>query len=59
MSELSKHNPESRSPLQEGDEDGCIEQHAGSDTGTTGLPDDGTSPPPPGPAPAHSPFRLE
>jgi hypothetical protein len=49
MFELSNPDPESRSPLQEGDEDGCIEQHAGSDTGTTGQPDDGTtsSGPPP------------
>jgi hypothetical protein len=55
MSELSKHDPEPRSLLQEGDEDGCIEQHAGSDTGTTGQPDDGT--PPSGPPPVHSDDR--
>lgn len=46
MSEPTDEDLDPRAPLQAGDEGGTIEQHGGSDTGTGGQQDDGTTPPP-------------
>jgi hypothetical protein len=46
MSEHSNEELDPRAPLEIGDEDGTIEQHAGSDTGTGGQKDEGAPPPP-------------
>ena len=46
MSEYSKDEPEPRAPLQAGDEDGTIDQHAGGDGGNDPTPDEKQPPPP-------------
>lgn len=46
MFERSSEEPEPRTPLQEGDEDGTIDQHAGGDGGNDPTPDDRRPPPP-------------
>ncbi|HEX5717127.1 MAG TPA: hypothetical protein VF179_13265 [Thermoanaerobaculia bacterium] len=47
MSERSSEEYEIRVPVQAGDEDGTIDQHAGGDGSNDPTPDEQQQPPPP------------